>query len=234
MVILCLLTAIAIPLHAQDVPQSTGTISGVVRRQGTNVALALVSVRVLGTNRGTCTNGDGSYTITQIPLDTAYTIVSGDSFCTGNETLWVPEYWQETVNQENATPITLTSPAPNRTGIDFTVQRGGVVLGVVKDAAGVPLANIGVGAWDGTTWRSVCTNATGNYQIYPIPLYAAFTVEAGQDVRVECGGSLDYHREFWQEKTSYEDATRLTLTDSVVNIGGIDFTLELGGTISGR
>ena len=51
---------------------------------------------------------------------------------------------------------------------------------------------------------------------------------------MDAAGVQDYVEEWWHEAATYETATPITLTLATPDVIGSDFTLELGGTISGH
>ena len=114
----------------------------------------------------------------------------------------------------SGTPISVT--APNTTSaIDFALDRGGYVSGVVTDAAGVPLAGVSVTFRISGLTSSVSTNASGAYGSVAIPagVYSVTTSNS----------------QGYVDKT-YDTPVVVSADQSTT---GVDFTLERGGIIIG-
>ncbi len=213
-----------------------GSISGTVYAVNGTTPLAniVVSISSDDYNKGMCTDNAGHYAFYGVPLGLQLRAQAapGDNWC-GGEPDYVEEFWQGTADWGAATLIVLTTPDPEATDIDFTLEQGGSVSGVVHAADGItPLPNMNV-SLNGTTYgNGICTDASGQYVFHGVPL--------GQPLRVQaagggnwCGGAQDYVPELWQETPNWDDASLITLTSPSPDQTGIDFTLEQGGSISG-
>ena len=198
-----------------------GTISGVVTDQvtGQPIANAFVSANTYdccGEGNGTQTDANGSYVIDSLPSGTYRVSARKDGY--------VREFWQNTSNFESSTPVVVT--APNDTGgIDFALEVGGSISGVVTEVDGVtPISNAFVRAENlgGGGGSRTLALADGTYTIDGLAT-GSYRVVAEKDGYVE---------EFWQETSLYESSTPVVVTPPG-DTGGINFTLETGGSISG-
>ena len=155
---------------------------------------------------GTDTNEYGEYTITGLLPDKTYRVfVWGQSG-------WSNELYQETIWWDQATLVSVGA-----TGIDFTLEPGGSISGVVTDSDDNPLANIGVDIMDGG--YGVCTDENGYYSIMGLP-FGTYDIVAGQD---------------FCEPHPYSEQviTGVTIDADNPDLTGYDFQLAAGGSISG-
>jgi len=190
-----------------------GSISGTVYEANSGDPLATIAgvhVDACSTDdtfcNGTETNELGEYTIAGLPADKEYRV-----FIWGQPG-WANEVYQETIWWDEATIV-----SPDATGIDFTLDPGGSISGVVTDEGGNPLANIGVDIMDGG--YGACTDTDGNYTIAGLP-FGTYNVAAGRDF-------CEPH-EYVEELVFGVEINEIT-----PDVGEINFTLELGGSISG-
>jgi len=188
-----------------------GTISGTVYEANHIDTIAGVHVdacSIVDTFcNGTESNELGEYTIAGLLPDKEYQV-----FIWGQPG-WVSEVYKETIWWDQATLVPVGA-----TGIDFTLEPGGSISGFVMDDDGNPLSNIGVDIMDGGF--GVCTNENGYYTLMGLP-FGTYDVAAGRDF---CGP-----HEYVEEVEFGVEINEIT-----PNVGGIDFNLEVGGSISGR
>ncbi len=106
--------------------------------------------------------------------------------------------------------------------IDFVVETGGSVTGVVRDAGGTPLNRMRVEiAGDG--WKtSTCTDENGRYIALNVPYNQSFTAFASSSL---CGSKRGYQPEYWQEEQDPEQASILSVSAETPVLSGIDFSL---------
>ena len=176
-----------------------GTISGVVTDQvtGQPIANAFVSANTYdccGEGNGTQTDANGSYVIDSLPSGTYRVSARKDGY--------VREFWQNTSNFESSTPVVVT--APNDTGgIDFALEVGGSISGVVTEVDGVtPISNAfvraenlgGAEAAAPSPWLTAHTPSTGSQQaaIVSLPRRTATSRSSGRRPR-----STSLRRPLW-------------------------------------
>jgi len=160
---------------------------------------------------GTHTDENGDYTIYNL---------FGDDYRVhvwGGQGGWVDEFYNNQYSYDEADPVPVTVGSDTG-GIDFFMDPGGSISGVVTDSDGNPLANMGV---DITDWgHGTCTDENGYYTIAGLS-FGTYDVIAGPDF---CGP----HQ--YVEAVIYG----VEINETTSDVGGIDFTLELGGSISGN
>ncbi|MHB8104768.1 MAG: protein kinase domain-containing protein, partial [Dehalococcoidales bacterium] len=167
------------------------------------------------------TSSDGTYTITNLPAGT-YRV---GTWPASRQKLFVQKFYNNTYDSTAAQQIKVDL-GQIVNGIDFSLATGGMISGTVRDANGVnPLSGIVVECFDNKGgYSNTTTDNGGNYTIYGAPL--------GQIYVRARGNTSNYVLEFYQEKTRQSEAT-------LVNVGtgisptNIDFTLDMGGTITG-
>ena len=213
-----------------------GTVSGRVIDQVTGAPIEnmVAGVSLDGFGIGTCTNANGEFTVSGLPLDTPIRVNAsgGFNFC-GGPTNYIQEFWQETVDFNAATLITLTSGSSDVTDIDFTLEVGGSVSGrVIDQDSGNPIENMVAGVSLDGFGIGTCTNANGEFTVSGLPFDTPIRVNASGGFNF-CGGPTNYVEEFWHETPNSNAATLITLTSGSSDATGIDFTLEVGGTVSG-
>ncbi|MBL8130957.1 MAG: carboxypeptidase regulatory-like domain-containing protein [Anaerolineae bacterium] len=216
---------------------ANGTISGIVTDQTTGAPLGGIHIgySVNGQHGpGVCTQPDGSYTLPYLPFGVPIIVNAENNSVCPPQVSYLREYWQETPVIASAAPITLTVGAPTQSGIDFTLEPGGVISGTVTDAiTGLPIQNIHVWAEiPGQDVGGKCTDAAGQYHLYGIPFNTPARVSASPFAG--CQSPAGYLEEFWQETPNYGQATLLTIAPAQYEITGINFTLDLGASISGH
>ena len=126
-------------------------------------------------------------------------------------------------NGDFATHVAVTtgSDTPN---INFSLDPGGTISGVVYALDGVtPQANVNVGLDNASV--GACSNLSGAYTIFNVPLETSLKVYAGGDNSCPTG-SDHYEQEWWQETLDYDSADSITLTSGTPNVVGVDFTLR--------
>ena len=208
--------------------ETQSAITGIVTNEidGTPIGGAVVSVRSLLTdvapNRPprllhvVRTNEDGTYTIQVRPgFYLVHAVAKG----------FAHEWYDDAETPQTATPVQVFEDQ-HTTGIDFDLLPLGAIAGTVMDQeTGEPLIGAHVKAFregPGYEPKRVLTDSFGNYIIENLPA-GNYVVKAG---------AKDYLPEFWQEAEKVEDAT-IVAVENGATIEGIDFTLSLGGIVTG-
>ena len=211
-----------------------GSISGYVQDSDSNL-IANMHVQALDSTNGQFINGvntnaSGDYTISGLPEGSYY--VRTCVTCSGTITTpYIDEYYDDAYLQQDAQLVTVTPPGdtPN---INFSLELGGTISGhVTATDGGAPIAGAQISVFDYASlisgrWQGfggTQTDASGNYTLSGLP--------AGQyGVSVSASG---YATEYYDNVFSFRDANPVTVT-ATQNTPNINFSLELGGTISGR
>jgi hypothetical protein len=190
----------------------TGSISGVVTTEGGDpIEGAWVDACDYAQDQycvSAVTDNSGAYHVTVLPAGGYRVRASGDE--------WAAEFYDDTMHHHEADEV-LVSEGDETGGIDFALARGGSISGTVYDAAGDPLAGIAVDTEFGGF--GTCTDESGEYTLQGVPL-GTYSVVAG---RQDC------------EPHAYieELIPDITIDEGTPNIGGVDFYLQVGGSISG-
>jgi hypothetical protein len=184
----------------------------------------------------TTTGANGNF-ILPVTYDGQYVI---SAFHSGYARFYYPDcQWFE-----GCTPVSV-SGGQYTTGIDFHLAAGGTISGQVKDqSTGNTLGQVSVCAFissDNELKPAAITQtgSSGNYTLDGLSLgdYFVLAPVPGNIGLSSCGtGDGMYASEFWQEKplsgaSVSPDVVSVTET---VNPAGINFTLEKGGSVSGR
>jgi hypothetical protein len=208
---------------------SDGSVSGTVTDEDTGLPIEGVEAWAWAseseTSFGVCTGSDGSYTISGLPLDEPIYVGADSWYTCSGPANYINEYWEEASTFADATAITLTEGDPDETGIDFTLEAGYTVTGMVYETGGTtPIEDADITLEDFDSGQYIAgsrSQSDGSYSA---------AVPAGDyRVRAEADG---YAFEFYDEAgQNGDDATRLEVSDDVEDV---DFTLDPGGTISGQ
>ena len=227
--------------HAQA---ATGSISGTVVDAAGNPAGIRIDVAAVpesGFWYVACSDRDtGEYSLTEIPLGN-YLIVAGAAAADcGDEYDYAHEYWQEAPFSNTATPVVLTEPGVNIPNIDFSLDEGGSISGVIKDSAGSAVTGVRVSVAlvlaneSAPTEIYTCSNPTdGTYRLTHIPLGFAFRVSA---VVFPCPNGTDaYGSVWWPDSPTFSAGAILAPTVTDPNLIDKDFYLRvLGETPTGN
>jgi hypothetical protein len=177
-----------------------------------------------------CTDDSGQFTIEQ-PAGSYKVFARGDRTHCGSDPNWGREFWEETPYWDDADVVTLTVNEPSAV-LTFTLEMGGSIAGTVYDLAGTSTIGGGVvlaQSVDELLSSFVCAEGDGSYTIPGLPL---------GDYKVQafgyCGADPNYVPEYWREKDNWDDADVVTLSAGNREMTDADFTLELGGVITGQ
>jgi protocatechuate 3,4-dioxygenase beta subunit len=159
----------------------------------------------------------------------------GEEECT--QLNYVRQYWKGKASFDEADPIDVAA-GDVVTGIDAELQKGAGIAGTVTDAStGEPIEQtlVCLQAADGEFVEGAgCdqTDAAGDYAIVGIPP-GEYKVEFSAESCSEEGCfQLNYVRQYYDGKASFEEADVLSLSAGET-AEGIDAELEEGGRISG-
>lgn len=151
---------------------------------------------------------------------------SGVTRLTFNSATDVRPDWQPLL-AATATPTPTPTDTPTTTPTN-TPPVGGTISGTVRDTNGTPITGVSVGVRlenpaDGQVGQTVCTDsATGQFTFSNVTFNAPVAVSAGFAF---CGSQI-YGIEYWQEATTLQSATPITLTAGAPAVSNIDFTLS--------
>lgn len=207
-----------------------GSVAGTITDAVTGQPLADVHVNVRDTSGNTISAGvsgsDGTYVVTGVPTATVYALAHDETY--------VDELYDDVpcftfCDVSTGTPISVTAPLTTA-GIDFQLSTGGSFAGTLTDAAtGDPLFLKNVLAYDasGSFVDAGYAESDGGYAITGLPTGSYFARTDTDSHLEEVFDDLPYR--------SSADVTAGTpisvYADGITP--GIDFALEIGGTISG-
>jgi protocatechuate 3,4-dioxygenase beta subunit len=205
-----------------------GTISGFVYQEDGVTPLPDVHVYAddFDTHEwmeGTDTDQDGFYSLI-LPNGT-YRVRANPS---ENGLNYVSEWYNGAYNGHEATSVPVTAP-DDTSGINFTLELGGTISGYVYQEDGVtPLPDVHVYADDFDTHEWIGGTSTDQYGFYSLILpNGTYRVRANP-----CENGLDYVSEWYNDTYDGDEATAVSVT-APDDTSCINFTLEVGGTISG-
>ena len=188
-------------LEGQETPNinfaltPAGSISGTVRdAEGNPLANIAVDTEVGG--YGTCTDENGNYVLQGVPFGTL-NVVAGRDFCGAHSYL------------EQMVAATISAAAPDAIGVDFTLEPGGTISGVVYDEHGQPMPDVAVDVLDGG--YGTCTDENGRYTLGLLP-FGSYDVAGGRDF---CGPHPYEEEVVWA----------VVVDSATSNVDGVDFYL---------
>ncbi len=210
-----------------------GMITGTVYAADGTTPLENINVDLEPGGYGTCTGASGQYMIEGLGYgDHVVTAGGGWNWCTGSFADYAREYYEEVSQYDQATAISLSGGQDVVQGVNFTLDPAGQITGTVYAEDGTtPLGNINVDVQQGGF--GTCTDQNGQYVLGGLP-FGDHVVLAGGGWNWCTGSQSVYATEFYQEQSTPEAATTLTLSGTQTLITGIDFTLGTGGQIAGQ
>jgi hypothetical protein len=202
-----------------------GKITGTVTLPG--AAFVYAGINATNTSTGDVYSGsainyagsDSTYAIIGLPTGTYKVRAYDVSFN------YLDEYYNEKPDSASADLVSVTagSTYPN---VNFTLSLGGIIKGTISSSAKGPLKSIPVTAYS-TPVRSVyrygTTNSSGIYRVTGL--------RSGY-YKIFAYGDTTYAPRYYNNKNSWAtaDSVSVTAPDSAT---GKDFSLEVGGSISG-
>jgi len=210
--------------------QDTGSITGHVYEANGTTPIADVHVYAEDYNTGqwwagTETGADGSYTLTGLPSGDYRVSVCPQ--CSGKA--YVQEWYNEAGQHHLATPVTVAEPGAT-TGIDFTLDRAGIVSGRVVAEGGAPIENLHIAAIrvsDHAWFGGPNTDASGYYTFAGVPPTDVYIYACSR-----CNNH-PYVDEYYDDALTESEATVLSVSIGVT-VTNVNFTLAVGGSISGH
>ncbi|MFC1879763.1 carboxypeptidase regulatory-like domain-containing protein, partial [Chloroflexota bacterium] len=212
--------------------QPGGYITGTVYAEDGITPLENINVDLEQGWFGTCTDANGNYTIRNIPYgEHKVNAGMGWNWCMDSPNTVAGEWYNETYDYYQATPLAVNGGSDIITDINFTLSEGGTITGQVTAAEdGSPIPNISVyvneydEGWYGTEIRS---DSNGYYTV---------TGLIPGDYRVEAEDNDGlwplYARQYFDQTFRHHLAERVP-----VLLGSetpdINFVLEPGGSIYG-
>lgn len=201
--------------------ETPGSISGRVVDAATGLPLSGVTVYAF-TPAGslissTNTDAAGAFRLTLPPG--GYRLAAADPSRT-----YAPAFNGAANSFDNAPVINLT-PGMQQSNVQFSLARGARIAGRVVNAAGTPLANITVAAYnlDGTIYTSAITRADGTYELL---------VAAGAYKLVAFDLQLAHATQFFGGVLDFNSSGPVGIATGQ-SLGGFDFALVRGGRITG-
>jgi hypothetical protein len=156
--------------------ETGGTVSGtIVDSNGQPIVDMPVNCMDYQTNRwvnGTTSDANGQYAVQKIPAGTYIVMVWAE------QTIYASEYYDNKISQDTATPVSV-SAGQQTTGIDFSIDLGALISGIVKNSSDVGQANVQVNCWaDNGYGTGAQTEANGFYKCGGLPVGYNYNVVA--------------------------------------------------------
>ncbi len=207
-----------------------GVIQGTVTESGTANPIEEMRIRIYDSNwqikisASTWTGAEGTYETGELSAGSYY-VRAVSTY----PQPWVTQYWYAASERTTAIPVQVRADEPIL-GIDFVLEKGGFLSGVIRDTAGYPLVDLDLDLysadWTFDTRYSAGTNESGQYILGPLPVGQWF-------LRAD---PADYHgvcQQYWPSAWYRDQAQKLVVTAGQ-EIPGVDFILIDGGAISGQ
>ena len=206
---------------------TAGGISGTVVTDGDSTPIANADVQAerfscCGPGGSAITASDGTYTITGLaPASYRVHVEVPQEDLAG-------EFYNDTTDWSEADAVAVAADQTT-TGVDFSLATGGSISGSVTKSDGTsPAGDVFVHASEYDTGEYIAganVAADGTYAIEGLPSgdYRVGTWSAAE---------LGFAQEFYNNRTDWDDADRVTVTAGVETTD-IDFTPDDGGSITG-
>jgi hypothetical protein len=198
-------------------------ISGRVLSKADNSPIQNVSVYAYDSSWNSVavssTDSSGRYVIRGLPAGNFYV-------GTGNSLGYINRYYRDTTSRNDAVAVQVTAGSETA-GIDLSLGTGSAISGrVLSKADNSPIQNVYVYAYD-SSWSfmsGTSTDSSGGYKIRGLPAGSFY---------LRTSNSLGYVNVYYKDATSSNNATAIQVA-AASETGGIDFSLVMGGAISGR
>jgi hypothetical protein len=193
-----------------------GSITGVVLDGSAQpISGAFVSAYTQGccSSGYTWTGADGTYTIGSLAAGAYHVGVSAQGFIT--------EYYDNVRSENDASDVPVTL-GDTTSGIDFSLDEGAHIRGVVLNASAQPIADAQVEAFGESGNSSASTKSDGSYDISGLP-GGSYVMRAYKP---------PYAQEYYDNVYVSTDATQVVVAEQG-EANGIDFDLDIGATITG-
>ena len=141
------------------------------------------------------------------------------------------EWWQEAASQEAAIPVAVAAGTPDVSAIDFTLEPGGAIEGMVWHEHGWDIQGALVSLYlpDGTLIASTWSNGWEGYQFLGVPS-GSYKVSAWY---IDTMGHSNTQRMFYNNQRTFAEADLVEVNAPNI-VSSIDFNLpQAQGQISG-
>lgn len=229
MIRLLFMTAVGIMLL--PVPRAAGgMIRGTVTENGSGDSIGNLRIRIYDINwqiklsACTWTAADGTYASSDLAAGSYYVRAVSEY-----PQPWVTQYWYNSAERATAIPVTISGDEPI-IGIDFSLEKGGFLSGIIRDSSGYPLVDLDLDLytadWAYDSRYSANTGEDGDYILGPIP--------AGQwHLRADPDAFHGVCQQYWPGAW-YRDQAQILVLAAGQEIPGVDFSLIPGGSIRGQ
>ena len=220
---------------------TTGSISGLIRdanNQPIYINLPIVISNLDGTFIDSVCKDTSDYSFTGLPLDSYIVEVGGNGVTCNSDYDYAREYWPNAPFPNSASPVELTASNPSRSDIDFSLDPGGMIAGLVVDTNlnvidGRVSITLNIEDYSFPTELYTCTDSQGYYSIKHVPLGFNYKVAAGV---FPCPNNADSFATInaWPNSPTNSGGTILTPTTSNPDLEFVDFILPyIGETPAG-
>jgi len=232
------LAASALPAAAVG----TGSVSGTVTAAAGGAPLAGVCVSAHLTDINStlvatvATAGDGSYTLSAVPVGNVNVHFSDTGSCVGGVAAnLVGQWWNSQPSLSTAVTVAVADSVTT-TGVNAALVAGGSISGTVTAATGgAPLNAICVGAFvlgvDALLVSSTATAADGTYTLTGVPAQNVL-VEFFASGQCPGGTPANFEGQWYNNKLTAGTADSVTVTAGTT-VAGISAALNASGSFSG-